>query len=376
MLAIVLAAAPLLLSPAAAQSVDELKAESDRAFRGSIGAGVLKREWGEDWPHAAREAISPRPAVPPVTTADPRADASARDLLRLLRKLYGFKTLAGQQGLDEIERIRSATGLEPAVGAFDLMDYSPSRVERGASPSTTVERMIEWSRRGGIVALCWHWNAPSHLLDQPNGKEWFKGFYSNATTFDLAAALAHPESADYRLIIRDLDSIALQLKKLQAAGVPVLWRPLHEGSGGWFWWGAKGSRPYIALWRLMFERFTSVHGLHNLLWVYSPPAGRGGSLDWYPGDSYVDVVGTDFYEKTGINGEWGALQASFSGRKLVALTESGVLPNPELALSAGMRWSWFALWDGDFLAKIPVQTLRAIYSDPDIVTLDRLPAYR
>ena len=56
--------------------------------------------------------------------------------------------------------------------------------------------------------------------------------------------------------------------------VPVLWRPLHEAYGGWFWWGACGPKAFEQLWRLMFTRFTQVHQLHNLIWVYTAdPAG-------------------------------------------------------------------------------------------------------
>ena len=69
----------------------------------------------------------------------------------------------------------------------------------------------------------------------------------------------------------------------------MLWRPLHEASGGWFWWGAHGPDPFKQLWELMFRRFTEVHELHNLIWVYT--ADPTAHHDWYPGDDMVDVVG-------------------------------------------------------------------------------------
>jgi predicted phage gp36 major capsid-like protein len=62
---------------------------------------------------------------------------------------------------------------------------------------------------------------------------WWSGFYTAATTFDLAAALADKTSANYALLIRDIDAIAAKLKLLQDANVPVVWRPLHEAEGGW-----------------------------------------------------------------------------------------------------------------------------------------------
>ena len=98
----------------------------------------------------------------------------------------------------------------------------------------------------------------------------------------MQKALADPNSADYKLLLRDMDAIAVQLQKFSDAGVPVLWRPLHEAEGGWFWWGAKGPEPFKKLWRLMYDRFTNVHHLHNLIWVDC----SGTNPDWYPGDAY------------------------------------------------------------------------------------------
>jgi mannan endo-1,4-beta-mannosidase len=45
----------------------------------------------------------------------------------------------------------------------------------------------------------------------------------------------------------------------------VLWRPLHEADGAWFWWGAKGPKIFKKMWRIMYDRLTNYHQLHNLL---------------------------------------------------------------------------------------------------------------
>lgn len=37
-------------------------------------------------------------------------------------------------------------------------------------------------------------------------------------------------------------------------GVPVLWRPLHEAGGKWFWWGSHGASVTIKLYDIMFNR--------------------------------------------------------------------------------------------------------------------------
>ena len=92
-------------------------------------------------------------------------------------------------------------------------------------------------------------------------------------------------------MIRDIDAIAVELTKLRDAHVPVLWRPLHEAEGGWFWWGAQGPKNYVRLYRLLYDRLTKVHKLDNLIWVYT----SGGKPEWYPGDDVVDIIGADAY---------------------------------------------------------------------------------
>jgi len=108
----------------------------------------------------------------------------------------------------------------------------------------------------------------------------FPGFYTSAVTFDIAATLANKNGTDYQLIIRDIDAIAVQLKRLQAKKIPVLWRPLHEsGSGGWFWWSAKGPGPVKELYRILYNRLVTYHKINNLIWVWNSPEPA-----YYPGD--------------------------------------------------------------------------------------------
>jgi hypothetical protein len=307
---------------------------------------------------------------PPKTLTDPQATSESKSLMSFLVDYYGQQVLSGQQDLSEINYIYSVTGKEPAIGTFDLMDYSPSRIAHGANPTGLSESYINWANSGGgMVGLCWHWNAPTDLIDEPN-KEWWRGFYTYATTFDIQAVLADPCGEKYQLVIRDLDAIAVQLTKFRDANLPVLWRPLHEASGGWFWWGAKGPGPFIQLWQLMHDRFVNYHGLHNLIWVYTV-----GDPAWYPGNAYVDIVGMDIYPSdpnSSMVGYWLDTQSHFEGVKLVALSESGILPNPDKIRADKVWWSWFSVWAGSFIEDVNQSFLNSVYHDEDIITLDEL----
>ena len=163
--------------------------------------------------------------------------------------------------------IHEVTGKYPAVGGFDFMNYSPSRVERGAECQDT-DLAMKWWNRGGIVTFCWHWNAPKDLVDMPPDRTWGRGFYTNATTFDIAQAMAEPSSEEYGLIIRDIDAIAPSLSVCRMPAFRCCGdhctRLREAGSGG-----AKGPEPCIALWKLMYERMTHHHELNNLIWVWN-----------------------------------------------------------------------------------------------------------
>ena len=311
---------------------------------------------------------------PPKTLTDPQATDEAKSLMSFLVDQYGQKVLSGQQDMSEINYIFSTTGKQPAIGVFDLIDYSPSRIEFGANPTGQVESWIGWANTGGgIVSLSWHWNAPTDLLnteDQP----WWRGFYTEATTFDIEAVLADPNGFRYDLLIRDLDAISAELTKFQNAGLPVLWRPLHEASGGWFWWGDKGPGPFIELWRLMHDRFINVNGLHNLIWVYTV-----GDPAWYPGDDYVDIVGMDIYPdepNTSLVGYWQDTQSRHEGVKLVTLSESGIVPDPDKIRQDNVWWNWFNVWSGEFIHDVDPAYLTSVYHDEDIITLDELIDWR
>ena len=93
----------------------------------------------------------------------------------------------------------------------------------------------------------------------------------------------------------DLEKIVPYLQQLQRAGIPVLWRPLHEAAGKWFWWGNGTAENYRKLWHIMFDFFKQ-RGVNNLIWVWTS---EKNDPDWYPGDEYVDIIGTDMYGQNG-----------------------------------------------------------------------------
>lgn len=308
---------------------------------------------------------------------NPKATEEALALMSFLVDHYGKVILSGQQEypnkkLADVNYVRLHTGKTPAVLGLDFIDNTPSRVARGTSANET-DVAIDWyHNRGGIVAFTWHWNAPKDLIDEPD-KEWYRGFYTNATTFDLKYALENKDSEDYALLMADIDAIAVELQKLQEAKVPVLWRPLHEAEGGWFWWGAKGPKPVIELWKIMYDRLTYEHELNNLIWVWNSV-----NAAWYPGDDYVDILSYDSYpgeyNYTAVSAQFEQLLRLGQGKKLIAMAENGPIPDPALMQETKAYWSWFSTWDGSVLREHnDIEHLHYVYNDPYVYTLEDLP---
>ncbi|GKT66916.1 mannan endo-1,4-beta-mannosidase [Colletotrichum tofieldiae] len=305
---------------------------------------------------------------------NPSANADAKALYAYLRSIYGKNILSGQQELSYSNWINEQVGKLPALVSVDLMDYSPSRVERG-TVGTAVEEAVTHHERGGIVSVLWHWNAPTGLYDTEENK-WWSGFYTRATDFDVLAALADTTNANYTLIIRDIDAIAVQLKRLQDAGVPVLWRPLHEAEGGWFWWSAKGAEPCKKLWALLYDRLTNHHGLNNLIWIWNSVA-----ADWYPGDATVDILSADVYAQGHgpMTTQYNDLITLGQDKKLIAATEVGSAPFPDLLQAYEAHWLYFCVWGDTFINNAEwnsIQDLKKIYESEYVLTLDEIQGWR
>lgn len=322
------------------------------------------KEWG--WMEVDYFRIGPKVELKPVGAISPTLVTNnpipeAKALMAYLASNYGKQIIAGQQSgaMNEKDFIYSLTGKLPVIYGFDFLnglDYE-------------VRNAKKWAEQGGIVAFSWHWRAPKDGND----------FYTNKTKFDVTKAVT-PGTEEYELTLKDIDAVAASLKQLQEAKIPVLWRPLHEAEGGWFWWGAKGAEPCMKLYRLLFDRLNNYHQLRNLIWVWTDSASTKAN-DWYPGNEYVDIVGFDSYPP---EQDYNPLLIQFyelvnrtGGKKLVAITENGPIPDPDELQKYHVGWSFFVTWSGWFVTGERSNTFahfRKVYTHPYVITLDEFPA--
>lgn len=303
---------------------------------------------------------------------DAQATPEAKSLYSYLSSQFGRNIISGSTG-DYYENVKQIVGKSPLLRAWDFASYSPMYAYNwqngqhafGAVDNHDAENAISWyyaTDKKGIVAIHWHWHSPS------GGTPGVNTFYTNQTTFDVSQAVI-PGTQQNIDVLRDIDAIAVQLAKLRDAGVPVLWRPLHEAGGGWFWWGAKGSGPAKALWDMMYDRLHNHFGLHNLIWIWSTP-----EADWYPGNAKVDIMGYDSYpgayNYTPQKNMFDQLYNITTGNKLIAMTENGPIPDVANMFSAEATWSWFMTWNDLATAQNTNQHLIDVYNNPKVITLE------
>lgn len=323
------------------------------------------------------------------TLSNPNSSEPTKKLMDFLCDAYGKYIISGQYAQDgyegaEIRKITEKTGKTPAMLGLDMIDYSPSRVEFGGEADHVIDYAMDWWYvRGGIVTMCWHWNAPSKYVKNTDIHPWYKAFYQESTTIDLDKIMNGEDEQGYQLLLEDMDEISKQLKRLDNAGVPILWRPLHEASGGWFWWGNCTPESYKKLWNLMYDKMTNEHKLNNLIWVWN-----GQSKDWYPGDETVDISGWDIYAGehvyTSQSGRFAEMTQISNENKILALTENGTMFDPDFAFRDNARWAWFCTWSGEFVIKLTIATedytefhmWEKVYNHDKVITLDELPNLR
>lgn len=343
-------------------------------------------------------ALGPRHALAQtIAPADPQASADVRAILAYLAQLRANgQVLSGQELADYgeqngdyymrfVEALRSQTG--KYVGLVGV-DYKQNDVA-GANAV-----LKYWWEKGGLVTVASHFSDP-----WTGGRAWVTD--QSAPKHDLAELLDRTTPAGARWHA-ELDAIAAGLDELQQHGVTVIYRPLHEMNGAWFWWGVdmtnrtRTIEPYKNLYRYLFDYFTEEKGLHNLIWVFDIATSwdqRG--LLFYPGDAYVDIAATNRY--TDDLGEWydpsyGSYTTDYADMrgigKLTAFGEVGPdrrdgawdtrtilsrIRDSQTEMSYFLSWhSWNDDQGYRKVALVDNQYASELLNDPAVITLDEL----
>lgn len=274
-------------------------------------------------------------------TVNPNATEETQKLLADIYEWSGEYMLSGQHNYNRslnrsFDSIESLTGQVPVMWGSDF--------SREKYRDEMVNMAIEMHQKGHIITLMYHQGCPVDTIPEKinpvryvmSEKEW--------------QDLITPGSRFNDLWLKDIDKVAKHFKRLEKAGVPVLWRPYHEMNGMWFWWGNKRGEDGIQeLWKQMYDRFTNYHGINNIIWVWNANAPRDWKDDeayayelFYPGHEYVDILAADVYKGDYKQSHHDDLLALAEG-KPIALGEIGVAPDPSI-FQTQTQWAWFMMW--------------------------------
>ena len=340
---------------------------------------------------ALLEELAARP-VDPTKPVSQNTNEKTLAVFNYLRENYGTNTFIAQQmySSDQYEDTvyYTVTGDLPAIKGFDMLHVT------GSGDVSQVDEAIEWhTYSGGLVTFTWHWYVPRDIDNPSMGIAFYTDEIIN---FSLANAVT-PGTAEYEQVIHDIDEVAVQLQRLEAAGVPVIWRPLHEAGGGWFWWGqssrdAAETEKYKKLWYMVFDRLENYHKLTNLIWVWNA---QSPTMTVDP--NTYDISGTDIYPNsenhTAQYSEFKKLSDMTAEGKMITLSECGYFPDIEDMKDKGAMWLYSMPWYGDFVfagkgnspdlnidsmpsintGRMSEEFLKGLFASDNVITWSKLP---
>lgn len=209
----------------------------------------------------------------------------------LAARLDGWKA-ARRMGVGQQLNVSSSSYLAPlqklgakpvaAVG-FDLEELDEGESYGFADPP--LEHLVALAQQGTVLVATWH-------ADNPHTG----GNYADRSWHDVRSLL-DPSTPEYARFWADFDARLELLRRFQDAGVALVFRPLHEANGDWFWWSGPGAAIYKQLYAAMQARAWSA-GIHDLLWGYSFNAVTGGHISAPAAllPRHVDLAGIDSYD--------------------------------------------------------------------------------
>lgn len=238
------------------------------------------------------------------------------DTLRNHGYLYGhqddpFYGITWEWEKNDRSDTKELVGDYPAVMGFELGGIEMGDLKNLDSVpfNWMQEEIIKHHQRGGIITISWH---PRNPL---NGKTaWIESDlkeYAEA----LAAGKDSSELIDPKQTVASiieggalhdkmmgwLDKVVdfmSGLKTPEGEMVPVIFRPWHENTGNWFWWGEANctNEQYKALWN-MTQDYMNEKLPGMFVWSYSPsPRSIEHLLERWPGDDRVQLFGIDAYQ--------------------------------------------------------------------------------
>jgi mannan endo-1,4-beta-mannosidase len=302
---------------------------------------------------------------------NPHASPEARALLAYLDSISGTATITGQHnypndGSRWTDLAYDLTGKYPGLYGEDFGFSAGDDKDSVLSRPAMIEEVKRQYKNGSVIALTWHEVRPTD--DEP--VTFHDSVQGHLTDYEWQQLLT-PGTPLYNRWCAQVDVVAGYLRQLRDAHVPVLYRPYHEMTGKWFWWGGRpGKDGSAALYRQLYDRFVNVHHLDNLVWVWNvnaPSPDLPPMADYYPGAQFADVVTMDVYGE--FKQEYYTSMLALADGKPIALAEVGGLPSPDV-LNRQPRWSYFMCWSEIIRTGNTLDQVNELYHAPRALNRD------
>ena len=239
--------------------------------------------------------------------------------------------------------VKNTCGDWPAVMGFELggIEMGDQKNLDSVPFTRMTQEIIKHHERGGIITISWHPRNPLTTIEGGGlaGQKFPEGTAWDVTDKTVVKSILKGGKKHelFKLWMQRVSDFLATLKDSKGNKIPVIFRPWHENTGSWFWWGEKlcTAEEYKALWNMLQDKLV-MDGFDNLLWAYSPGMAPDLTeekyLERYPGDERIQLVGIDGYQ-------WGTKEdfvaqldanldmlTKFAAKhgKIAALTECGL----------------------------------------------------
>jgi mannan endo-1,4-beta-mannosidase len=309
------------------------------------------------------------------------ASPEARALLDFFYSISGKYTLTGQHNYPatrdrNTQFATEYSGETPAIWSTDMGFAEAGDTDSYLARPDIVKEAIRQHKKGAFITICWHAVPPTvdePVTFQPRGPfppDSLASVQGQLLDEQFKEVLT-PGTRLYQRWEAQVDSVAVYLKQLHEAGVPVLWRPYHEMNGDWFWWGGRvGDYSTADLYRQLYDRFTNYHKLTNLIWVWNvdrPSTPIRKFSNFYPGNETLDIVSLDVYGSDFNQDYYDSLKVLSHGKPML-FGEVGNPPFPEV-MDAQPDWTSWVIWAG-MVRNVTKKQYKMLYDDPRILTQD------
>ncbi len=295
----------------------------------------------------------------PMKPVSPNASPEAVALLDYIYSISGKYLLTGQHNYPNIKNrntlfVKNYVGKTPVIFSTDWGFAKDGDKDSYLARPDIVKEAIRQHKMGSIITICWHAVPPT--ANEPITFQPLPNADPNAPLASVQGRLTDKQFQDiltpgtklYKHWCEQVDSVAKYLKMLQAAHVPVIWRPYHEMNGSWFWWGGRvGKYSTMAIYKQIYDRLIRVHKLNNLIWLWSVDRPNNEIMqftNYFPGAKFVDILGLDVYGNDFKQEYYDKLMA-LSGGKPVTLAEVGNPPSAEV-MEHQPNWMYYVVWAG------------------------------